>query len=105
MTAQIPLNGKRGVGKVALCDEADLALLSGFRWHLDRDSYPRTYVSDRRTTRAMHQMLTDLKGGHYADHINGDPLDNRRANLRPCTHQQNSYNRGAHRQSKTGAKR
>jgi hypothetical protein len=42
----------------------------------------------------LHQLLL---GGSSPDrpidHINGDPLDNRRANLRTVTHQQNQWNR------------
>jgi hypothetical protein len=38
------------------------------------------------------------------DHVNLDRDDNRIANLRPATHQQNMANRGALRSSKTGIK-
>lgn len=105
--AEIPLHGLRGKGKVALCDDADFALLSGYRWHLSRTGYPRTYWRKpgvRSTTLDMHQLLRDEKGGAYKDHINGDPLDNRRANLRPCTPQENAWNKRGHRNSKTGVK-
>lgn len=105
--AEIELRGRLGQGKVALCDEADFALLSQYRWHLSRGGYPRTYwrkAGVRSTTLSMHQLLRDEKGGAYRDHINGDPLDNRRANLRPCTPQENAWNRKGHSNSKTGVK-
>ncbi|GAA5514919.1 hypothetical protein Dcar01_03683 [Deinococcus carri] len=105
--AEIKLHGKRGEGKVALCDDADYALLSRHRWHLDKRGYARTYRPleyGRSTTVAMHQLLADEKGGHYRDHLNGDRLNNRRANLRPCTQRENSYNRCVHRNSKTRVK-
>lgn len=105
--AEIKLHGKRGAGKVALCDDADFALLSQHRWHLSLRGYPRTYwrrEGVRSSTLEMHLLLRDERGGGYKDHINGDPLDNRRANLRACTPQENAFNRKAHRNSKTGVK-
>lgn len=39
----------------------------------------------------MHRMIMGVNGGEV-DHINGDPLDNRRENLRVVTHQQNHFN-------------
>lgn len=105
--AEIRLHGKRGEGKVALCDDADLALLSAQRWYADRNGYPRAYLpkeSGRRATVRMHQLLADEQGGRYRDHIDGNPLDNCRSNLRACTQRENSYNRRTHRNSKTGIK-
>jgi hypothetical protein len=38
------------------------------------------------------------------DHINGDPSDNRWANLREANHFQNQYNRGPQKTNTTGIK-
>jgi hypothetical protein len=44
----------------------------------------------------MHKLVIDARSGEMVDHINGDPLDNRKENLRIVTNQQNSWNsRGA----------
>lgn len=42
----------------------------------------------------MHRCLLWAPPGMETDHRNGNKLDNRRENLRPCTHAQNMQNRG-----------
>ena len=47
----------------------------------------------------MHRLITGAESGMEVDHINGNRLDNRRCNLRVCTHAQNMMN---HRKSPDG---
>ena len=42
----------------------------------------------------MHREVANTPDGLVCDHINGDSLDNRKANLRSATYLQNSWNRG-----------
>ncbi len=42
--------------------------------------------------------------GEVVDHINGDKLDNRRANLRNCLRVQNTWNQGISRNNTSGYK-
>lgn len=50
----------------------------------------------------MHQAILKVPPGWHVDHINGDGLDNRRANLRPSTPSQNAFNSALFRHNTSG---
>lgn len=52
----------------------------------------RWVLISRGTREYMHRIIAGAKPGEVVDHINRDPLDNRRCNLRICTIQQNTWN-------------
>ena len=81
---QIPLRG----GQVTLVDDADFEYLSRFGWY-NAGGYARRV--DRPYT-YLHHLLIDVPDGLQADHINGNSLDNQRANLRIATWRQNQQN-------------
>jgi hypothetical protein len=82
---------------VALVDVADAEAVSAYSWSMHNYGYAarETRVGGKRTTVLLHRELLDLEPGDgiQADHINGDPLDNRRVNLRIATNAQNGQNR------------
>jgi hypothetical protein len=85
-TSEIPLSQ----GKTAMVDLEDYEHLSQFRWRY-RDGYA---VTKENTT--MHRMIMNPPEGMFVDHINGKRWDNRKENLRICTHKQNNRNRKPH---------
>jgi len=89
-------------GKVALVDVSDLLILARYRWYADKSCshgvawYARRTVSlgsGRTRAIGMHRWIMEPPPGMVVDHINGDGLDNRRANLRLATVSQNGANR------------
>ena len=94
--AEIALGGKRGRGKVALVDDADIPLVSGYRWHFSPHgyAYARPYLGNyRKATIYMHRLILDPPGEFQTDHANRNKLDNRRVNLRVATVSQNRANK------------
>jgi hypothetical protein len=84
-------------GMVTLLSEGDAETVSNFRWHASTDKashtwYARARVVDSRVASGMHRVLLCFPL-LFVDHINRNGLDNRRENLRLCTHEQNNCNK------------
>src|SRR3990167_9678888 len=88
---RIPIFG----GQHAIVDDDDYDSLSTHKWYLSVDGYPRAtlFIDGRRRNCGMSRLVMNPKGRQCVDHINHDKLDNRRANLRCCTHSENMANR------------
>lgn len=97
---QIPLTQ----GKFALVDDADFGELTKFKWAYCRYAYRREYRNGKGKTLYMHRVILNTPEGMDTDHINRDKLDNRRANLRICTHSQNEANTDLRRNNTSGFK-
>lgn len=85
-------------GYCTIIDAADWGKTTASKWltsHTNRKgNTDRLYAkSSRRHVPRLHRVLMDTPQGLVTDHINGDSLDNRRHNLRNCTHAENARNR------------
>ena len=96
-------------GLAALVDDADFAgVVAMGKWCADPSGqtfYARKgiYIPETRKIKPllMHNVIT---GWPRVDHINGNGLDNRRANLRPATHAENMANKRLYRNNTSGFK-
>ncbi len=84
-------------GRFARVDPEDYPWLSQFRWcckNGTRNVYAvRNVTIDGKSTRIyMHRLIMNTPDHLVCDHINHDSLDNRKANMRNCTIQQNNAN-------------
>ncbi len=99
----IPVYG----GLITLVDDEDFEMLSRYTWHLHRryvETLIRPVPRGKQVALVMHRLLLQPPAGMEVDHINGNTLDNRRANLRICTHAENCRNRRQRSDNRSGLK-
>jgi hypothetical protein len=80
-------------GKFAIVDAADFVWLSRFKWHCvinNKRAYAYHSFDDKNM--GMHRVIMNPPPGLVVDHIDGNGLNNTRANLRICTSAQNICN-------------
>lgn len=89
-------------GMITLIDDEDAERISHLHWYAARmterttDRYWRVIATVPGTQRKvfLHRLLLAAPEHLYVDHINGNTLDNRKANLRLCTNAENQQNSG-----------
>ncbi len=77
-------------GKFALVDDEDYGRLAKHKWYYNCNYARRRHKKVRLW---MHHAVIGRKPGFAVDHIDGNPLNNMRANLRFCAKGQNQHNR------------
>lgn len=89
MAREIPISK----GYVAIVDDADYPLLSSIRWFAKiKSNTVYAYHRGRHGKFSMHRKILNPPSGLEVDHRNRNGLDNRRENLRACTHSENMLN-------------
>lgn len=97
-------------GQEIIVDNEDYGELNKFAWCAQKSRH--TIYARRRLPVAsgkgnivyMHRVIVGAKQGEQVDHINGDGLDNRRENLRLCTHTENVRNARVRKDNTSGYK-
>lgn len=107
---ELIIKSKHG-NEVMRFDDADADIIQEYSWSLHNSggaSYARTSRTISKGKREWffaHNLITStIYSDLSIDHKNGDGLDNRRINLRICTHSQNAKNRKTQANNKSGYK-
>ena len=88
------LHGKHGRGKFAWLDDEDFEYFSKWTWNMDKRGYvERTYRGNHlRIHREIMTRIGNSCDGKDVDHVDHNPLNNMRNNLRVCSRAQNMMN-------------
>jgi hypothetical protein len=105
----IPKNIVLHNGMTAIVDACDFPWLSRHKWraHWNRKAnrfYVRRRVMNNGVSASvsLHRVIMNAPKGLVVDHIDGNPLNNVRSNLRLCSQSQNAKNRRVNANSRTG---
>jgi hypothetical protein len=95
-------------GQVIYIDNEDYYLVKDRVWHITKAGYAANTLKKRERTSArvllMHRLIMQAPANMEVDHVNGNPLDNRKENMRLCTHHQNMMNKATYKNNKSGYK-
>ncbi len=89
-------NKKKNVTESILVDKSDFEEVRKYKWWLNIQPQRYNYTSVYGCINGKHiklaRFLLKYNGQNVVDHINGNPLDNRRSNLRIVTATRNKQN-------------
>ena len=101
------INSKTHGKHAVKIDDEDYEKVSGFAWYIKKDGYrikavvASTYEKGKRGKVRLHRLIVPFA---VIDHIDGNPLNNMKSNLRECSLSENQQNRGKQINNSTGYK-
>jgi hypothetical protein len=79
---------KRQPNAIAIIDIQDFKKIKDYHWYLNSSGYVHCKQKG-----FLHHLIPPYTNKWGKDHIDGDPLNNRRSNLRPCDDSTNQANK------------
>lgn len=86
-------------GSYTIVDKADYQFLSQWKWRKNSQGYVRRSLANGEF---LHRIILDVPKDKLVDHINRNPLDNRKRNLRLCSPSENNINQKKRKDNKSG---
>ena len=88
-----------------IIDIEDVDKIKNYKWHIKYERNKEPYCRNNKIG-VIHRFLLNLETGdkRVVDHINHNPLDNRKDNLRICTNKENVCNSKIAKTNKSGVK-
>ena len=80
--------------KHAIVDDEDYEFLMQWTWYANELREGKFYVRRSASMEYMHRVVMQAPKGKQVDHINQNPLDNRKVNLRLCNNIENNSYKG-----------
>jgi hypothetical protein len=87
---------------IVVFDTEDYPLVSKWQWSIGSHGYATSGASKNQVL--MHRLIMNADDNRVVDHINRVKIDNRKCNLRLCSHKNNAWNRSTQADNKTGYK-
>ena len=87
--AMIRIEKRTGEVTYAIIDVEDVPLLEGYHFSLNS----KGYAYDSSKDMLLHRLIMNAKEDEYYDHIDNNPLNDTKSNLRKCTQAENNANR------------
>lgn len=87
-----------------IVDAEDVELLKEYKWSCSKGDYCYGHKKNSEEKVAIHRLLMNPKDNEEVDHINNNPLDNRKCNLRLCDRSNNCCNKQKQSNNKSGYK-